>query len=75
MNRSRPVERPAYGQVREADLAPCARLVEDAGNTAADTLTADAANRGAYIECQESQGELAHVLRKLIQAGLLEIVR
>jgi len=61
--------------VREADLAPCAPLIEDVGNIAADTLTADAANRGAYIECQESQGVLSHVLHRLIQAGLLELVR
>jgi len=61
--------------VREADLVACAPLVEDAGNTAADTLTADAANRGAHVECQESQGALSYVVRRLIQAGLLELVR
>lgn len=74
-NKSRPAEPPTYGQVKEADLAPCAPLVEDAGNAATDTLTSDAANQSAYVECQESHGALSYVVRRLIQAGLLELVR
>lgn len=63
------------GQLQRSDLEPCSALAvpEDSTRGAADV--AITTNNGQYIECQERQGVLAEVLRRLVQAGLLEFVR
>lgn len=61
------------GELRAADLEPCLPLQPDAGDTAADALSADADNRGGYIECQQRQAAALGVLRALIRAGRLKV--
>ena len=61
------------GELRAADLEPCLPLTPDAGDTAADALSADASNRGSYIECQQRQSAALGVLRALIRAGRLRV--
>lgn len=62
------------GELRADDLEPCLPLTPDAGDTAADALSADASNRGSYIECQQRQAAALGVLRALIRAGRLRVV-
>ena len=66
--------RPVQGQLQRNDLEPCNALVVPEDDTRGAADVAITTNNGQYIECQERHGVLAEVLRKLIQAGLLEFV-
>jgi len=55
-------------------MRPCDPLVADAGDSAADALTADAENNGRTIACQIAQRALAACLCELERKGVLEPV-
>lgn len=49
----------------------CQALVADAGTGADAALTADAANRARYLDCQTRQSGLIDVVKGWIDAGII----